>query len=127
VAKGLQFAKEAITWAERHADARRRWLDHVAPEAARLDTAIGLCQDEVGRLTASVERQAARSAAVTDGRRVMQSIVAGLGPRLEQYRDRLDGPGRPPVGRAVLLVHPPFRAPTLYPTQAPGPDHGPDL
>ncbi len=120
-------AKEAAAWAERQADARRRWQDHVVPEAARLDAAIGLRHDELERLIASLERQAARSATVADGRRVMQGIVAGLGGRLEQYRDRLDSPGRPPVGRALPPVYPPSRATAAYPAPAPRHDHGPDL
>ena len=82
-------AKEAAAWAERHADARRRWLDHVAPEAARLDAAIGLRRDEVERLNASVERQAARSAGVTDLRRLSQGFV-----RLSSRRSRTV-PARP--------------------------------
>jgi hypothetical protein len=120
-------AKEADAWSERHADARGRWLDHVAPETARLDAAIGLRQDELARLTARMERQAARSAAVTDGRGVMQSIVAGLGARLGQYRERLDGPRRPPVGRALPSPYPPSRAPAVYPAPSPHHDRGPDL
>jgi hypothetical protein len=97
-------AEEAAAWAEHHADARRRWADHVVPEAARLDVAIGLRQDEVARLNAIVERQAARSAAVTDRRMVAQGIVGGLVARLEQYRHGLDAPGRPPFGRALPLL-----------------------
>jgi hypothetical protein len=120
-------AKEVAAWDERHADARRRCLDHVAPEAARLDTAIGLHQDEVARLTASVERQAARAATVTDRRMVMQGIVVGLDARLGQYRHRLDGPGRPPVGRAVPTAYPPLQARAVYAPPAPHQDAGPDL
>jgi hypothetical protein len=120
-------AKEAAGWAERQADARQRWQDHVAPEVARLDATIGLRRDELERLNAGVGRQAARSAMLTDRRRVTQGIVAGLGARVEQYRDRLYSPGRQPVGRAVLPVYPPFGAPTVHPAPAPGRDHGPDL
>jgi hypothetical protein len=68
-----------------HAGTRRRWQDHVAPEASRLDAAIGLGQDEVARLTASVERQAARSASITDGRRVMEGIVAIMARTCKQF------------------------------------------
>ena len=73
-------AKEADAWAERHADARRRWLDHAAPEAARLDAAIGLRRDEVERLNASVDRQAARSAGLTDQRRLTQGFARFSSP-----------------------------------------------
>ena len=93
-------AKEADAWAERHADARRRWLDHVGPEAARLDAAIGLRRGELERRNASVDRQTARSAAVTDQRKLHQGFAGVLVGRLEQYRHSLDSPGRPPVGRA---------------------------
>jgi hypothetical protein len=120
-------AKEVAAWAERQADARQSWQDHVAPEAARLDPAIGLRHNELARLNASVERQATRSAVLTDRRRVSQGIVAGLGARVEQYRDRLDGPGRQPVGRAVLPVDPSVGAQIVYRAPAPGRDHGPDL
>jgi hypothetical protein len=117
----------AAAWAELQVDARQRWQDHVAPEAARLDAAIGLRQDEVERLNASLERQAGRFTMLTDRRRVTQGIVAGLGARLGQYPDRLDDPRRQPVGRAVLPVYPPVGARTVYPAPAPGRDHGPDL
>jgi hypothetical protein len=120
-------AKEVAAWAERQADARQSWQDHVAPEAARLDAAIGLRPNELARLNASVERQAAQSAMLTHRRRVTQGIVAGLGARVGQYRDRLDGPGRQPVGRAVLPVYPPFGTPTVHSAPAPGHDQGPDL
>ena len=46
-------AREAAVWAERHADARRRWLDHVAPEAARLDAAIGPRHDDLEQAVSS--------------------------------------------------------------------------
>jgi len=69
-------AKEAITCAERDADARQRWPDHVAPEVDRLDAAIGIRQDEVERPDVSVERQAERSAAVTDRRMVAEAPSA---------------------------------------------------
>ncbi|MGO9659493.1 MAG: hypothetical protein ACLQVK_08710 [Acidimicrobiales bacterium] len=119
-------AKEAAAWAERHADARRRWLDHVAPEAARLDAAIGLRRDEVERLNASVERQAARSAGVTDLRRLSQGFVRVLLAGLELYRHGLDNPGGPAVGRARPSPYP-SRAPSVYSSPAPHHDFGPDL
>jgi hypothetical protein len=120
-------AKEAAAWAERHGDARRRWLEHVGPEAARLDAAIGLCRDELARLDASVDRQVARSAAVNDQRRLNQSFVGVLLARLEQYRHGLDSPRRPPVGRALPSRYPPFRPPAVYSAPAPERDHDPDL
>ena len=120
-------AKEAVAWAERQAGAQQRWQDHVAPEVARLDTAIGLRADELGRLNATVERQTTRSATVVDQRRVAQGIVAGLGARVGQYRDRLDSSGQQPVGRAALPVYPPFGAPSVYHAPAPGSDCAPDL
>ena len=120
-------AKEAAAWAERHADARRRWLDHVAPEADRLDAAIVRRQDEFERLNASAERQAARSAAVTGQRMLTLGFVGGLVARLEQYRERLDGPGRPPAGRALPTVYPPSRSPSVYSPPTPHHDAGPDL
>jgi hypothetical protein len=119
-------AREAAAWAERHADARRRWLDYVAPEAGRLDAAIGLRRDELARLNASVDRQAARSAAVTDQRRLHQGFVGVLVARLELYRHGLDSPGRPPVGRALPSPYP-SRAPSAYSALAPHHDRGPDL
>ena len=120
-------AKEANAWAERQADARQRWQDHVAPEVARLDAVIVLRGDELERLNASHERQAARSATVVEGRRVTQGIVAGLVARVEQYRDRLDGAGRPPLGHAALPVGPSVGAAIAYRAPAPGRDHGADL
>jgi hypothetical protein len=42
-------AKEVAGWTGRDADARQRWQDHVAPEAARLDAVIGIRQDELER------------------------------------------------------------------------------
>jgi len=122
-------AKEVAAWAERQADARQSWQDHVAPEAARLGRHRPSPQrvSLLARLNASVERQAAQSAMLTDRRRVTQGIVSGLGARVEQYRDRLDGPGRQPVGRAVLPVYPPFGTPTVHSAPAPGHDQGPDL
>ncbi len=120
-------AKKVAAWAERQTDARQRWQDHVAPEVARLDAAIGLRRDQLERLNASLERQTTRSATVVDRRRVAQGIVAGLGARVEQYRDHLDSSGRQPVGRAALPVNPSIGAPTAYPAPAPGRDHGPDL
>jgi hypothetical protein len=120
-------AKEAAAWAERHADARRRWLDHVAPEAARLDAAIGLRRDELARLDASVDRQAARSAAVNDQRRLKQSFVGVLLARLEQYRHGLDSPGRPAVGHVGRPVYPPLGVPSVHSAPTPHHDRGPDL
>ena len=120
-------AKEADAWAERHADARRRWLDHVAPEAARLDAAIGLRRDELERLNASVDRQAARSAAVTDQRKLTQGFVGVLVARLELYRHGLDSPGRPAVGHAGPPVYLPLGLPSIYSPPAPHHDPGPDL
>jgi hypothetical protein len=120
-------AKEADAWAERHADARRGWLEHVAPEAARLDAAIDLRRDELSRLEASVDRQTARSAAVTDQHKLHQGFARVLVGRLEQYRHSLDSPGRPPVGRALPSPYPPLRAPAVYSAPAPERDHDPDL
>jgi hypothetical protein len=120
-------AKEAAAWAEAQADARQRWQDHVVPEVVRLDAVIVLRRDELERLSASHERQAARSATVVEGRRVTQGIVAGLGARVEQYRDRLDGAGRPPLGHAALPAGPSVGAPIAYRAPAPSRDHGPDL
>jgi hypothetical protein len=120
-------AKEADAWAERHADARRRWLDHVAPEAARLDAAIGLRRDEVERLNASVDRQAARSAGVTDQRRLTQGFARVLVSRLERYRHGLDSPGRPAVGHGGRPVYPPLGMPSIYSAPTPHHDRGPDL
>ncbi len=120
-------AKDATTWAERHADARQRWLDRVAPEATRLDAAIGLRRDELARRNASMERQAARSTALTDRRMVAQGIVGGLVSRLEQYRHGLDAPGRPPVGPGLQWPYPPLRDPAVYSAPAPERNHGPDL
>jgi hypothetical protein len=57
----------------------------------------------------------------------MQGIVAGLGARLGQYREQLDGLGQPPVGRTLPPVYPPLRATAVYPAPAPRHDHGPDL
>jgi hypothetical protein len=120
-------AKGTNAWAERQADARQRWQDHVAPEVARLDAVIVLRRDELERLNASHERQAARSATVVEGRRVTQGIVAGLVARVEQYRDRLDGAGRPPLGHAAPPVGPSVGAAIAYRAPAPGRDHGADL
>ena len=120
-------AKEAAAWAERHGDARRRWLDHVAPEAARLDAAIGRRRDEVERLNASVDRQAARSAGVTDQRRLTQGFARVLVARLELYRHGLDSPGRPAVGHGGRPVYPPLGMPSIYSAPTPHHDRGPDL
>jgi conjugative relaxase-like TrwC/TraI family protein len=117
-------AKEVDVWAARHADARRRWGDHVGPEADRLDAAIGLHRDELEQLNASVERQLTRSAAVTEQRKVARGMVGGLVARLEQHRRRLDRPGRPAVGHAGTTVHLPLPG---YSPPAPRRDHGPDL
>jgi hypothetical protein len=120
-------AKEAAACAERHADARRRWLDHVAPEAARLDAAIGLRRDELARLNASVDRQAARFAVVTDQRKLHQGFVGVLVARLELYRHGLDSPGRPAVGNVGRPVHPPLGVPSVHSAPTPHHDRGPDL
>jgi hypothetical protein len=120
-------AKEADAWAEHHTDARRRWLDHVAPEAARLDAAIGRRRDEVERLNASVDRQAARSAGVTDQRRLTQGFARVLVARLELYRHGLDSPGRPAVGHGGRPVYPPLGMPSIYSAPTPHHDRGPDL
>jgi hypothetical protein len=120
-------AKEADAWAERHADARRRWLDHVGPEAARLDAAIGLRRDELAQLNASLDRQAARSAAVTDQLKLHQGFARVLVGRLELYRHGLDSPGRPAVGHVGRPVYPPLGVPSAYSTPAPERHHGPDL
>ena len=64
-------AKEADAWAERHADARRALArprrPRSRPPRRRHRCSAG---DELARLNASVDRQAARSAAVTDQRQV---------------------------------------------------------
>ena len=91
-------AKEAAAWAERHGDARRRWLEHVGPEAARLDAAIGLCRDELARLDASVDRQVARSAAVNDQRRLNQSFVGVLLPGSNSTGTAWTAPDGPLLG-----------------------------
>jgi hypothetical protein len=119
--------KETKAWAERVADARRRWQAHVAPEAARLDVAIDRHQDEVGRLTSSVERQAARSRMVIDRGRALRSDVPLLRHGLERYRDQLDGSGQPVPERATRPVHPRRPLPAISPSYAPDHGRGPDL
>jgi hypothetical protein len=120
-------AKEAFAGAERQADARQRWQDHVAPELSRLDAVVGLRADELRRLNASVKGQTTRSATVVHQRRVAQGIIVGLGAGVGQYRDRLDSSGQQPVERAGLPVYPPFGAHSFYHAPAPGCDPAPDL
>ncbi len=125
LAEAQGTAKYASRWRDRHAasrdtsrwaaletDASRRWQDHVAPEAERLDYRIAEHQVAVEALAARHDRrQAARVGLAHDAlgiRRDAARTAAGL----DRYRDRLDGVRRKPA--ACSFGPGPLRTPDSY-------------
>jgi hypothetical protein len=109
--------------ATQFADAEARWKAYVAPEVARLEAAISAVRQDVERLVASQEREAARRGRLAgrghSARRASERFAAGLAV----YREALEGEEIQTRRRARRAVRP---AP-VHDEPTAGRDFGPDI
>ncbi len=119
--------KEAAAAAARLTGAEGRWQDYVAPELARLESAMYQARQDVECLAASEEREATRWGRVAErglsARRAADRFAVGLAV----YRDELDGEKRdsPRQGRRAVRATSSVSPAYLLPLE--GPDPGPGL
>ena len=73
------------------AEAEQRWRAYVGPEAARLEAAIEEGRRAVEELVASYERQMAQSRPLLERRQMLLRSSEQLAVGLGRYRDRVDG------------------------------------
>ncbi len=101
-------SRDASRWAALEADAFRRWQDHVAPEAERLDTQITEHQADVEAVIARHDRQQAVGGRLGHDALRLRRDAGRLAAGLDGYRDQLDGPRRrqpqPAAGRLDPLA-----------------------
>ena len=83
--------KAAGRWAALEADASRRWQDHVAPEAERLDHQIAEQKVAVEALAARHDHRQVASAGLAADALGLRRGAARLAADLDACRDQLDG------------------------------------
>ncbi len=84
-------AKKSAAVAGQLAEAEQRWRAYVGPEAARLEAAIEEGRRAVEELVASYERQMAQSRPLLERRQMLLRSSEQLAVGLGRYRDHVDG------------------------------------
>lgn len=110
-------------WAERQADAERRWQLHVVPEATRLDDLIHSYQLQIERLEARADRERERYSASVHRTLEHADTSRKMARVISVYRDRLDG--LEPADRPIQRIQRPSDGLAPAPThEAPPPQIG---
>jgi hypothetical protein len=83
--------KKAGHWAQREAEAQRRWATHVAPQAAQLDREIDRHQTTIERTAARVDQRTSNTTRVIEHGLEHQGHARHLAEQLNNYQNKIDG------------------------------------